>query len=199
VAGDGRTLVFLAEAGVDGGGKATGFDVDFTEKKLSHSIIPVECSAEDCRPMMEGEARRHFPEGPLSVPKGPRCTVKEVAGVKVLARFASDGAPALARLDGEDCVRVYVCEPAGLTPSFFRKLAAESGAYVPVGKDGVQVDMNGSFVSVHALRTGKWSFRLPFRCNVENVRSGRLEHVEKGAFTLDLTAGETAWFILHRD
>ena len=199
VAGDGRTLVFLAEAGVDGGGKATGFDVDFTETKLSHSIIPTECSAEDCRPMMEGEARRHFPEGPLSVPKGPRCTVKEVAGVKVLARFASDGAPALARLDGEDCVRVYVCEPAGLTPSFFRKLAAGSGAYVPVEKDGVQVDMNGSFVSVHALRTEKWSFRLPFRCKVENVRSGRMEHVENGAFTLDLTAGETAWFILHRD
>ena len=55
----------------DSGGKATGFDVEFTEKKLSHSIIPAECSAEDCRPMMEGEARRHFPEGPLSVPKGP--------------------------------------------------------------------------------------------------------------------------------
>ena len=70
---------------------------------------------------------------------------------------------------------------------------------MPVEKGGVQVDMNGSFVSVHALRTGKWSFRLPFRCKVENVRSGRMEHVENGSFTLDLTAGETAWFILHRD
>jgi hypothetical protein len=56
--------------------------------------------------------------------------------------------------------------------------------------------MNGSFVSVHALRTGKWRFRLPFECEVENVRSGQMERVEGGAFALDLTAGETAWFIL---
>ena len=118
--------------------------------------------------------------------------------MKVLARYSKDGAPALARLDGNGCVRVYVCEPAGLTPSFFRKLAVESGAYVPVEEGGVQVDMSGSFVSVHALRTGKWRFRLPFRCNVENVRSGRMEYVEDDAFDLELTAGETAWFVLDR-
>ena len=85
----------------------------------------------------------------------------------------------------------------GCRKTIGRLLAAGSGAYVPVEKDGVQVDMNGSFVSVHALRTGKWSFRLPFRCKVENVRSGRMEHVD--TFGLDMTAGETAWFILHRD
>ena len=34
---------------------------------------------------------------------------------------------------------------------------------MPVEKGGVQVDMNGSFVSVHALRTGKWSFRMAAR------------------------------------
>ena len=55
----------------------------------------------------------------------------------------------------------------GCRKTIGRLLAAGSGAYVPVEKGGVQVDMNGSFVSVHALRTGKWSFRMAARLDTD--------------------------------
>ena len=196
VANEGRTLIFLAEAGVDGGASATGFDVVFEDKKMPHKIVPATCGAEECRPLMEGETKRHFPRGALSIPSGPRCTVKELEGVKVLARYEKDNAPAIAQLDGANCRRMYICEPAGLTPELFNRLSRESGAYVPVAEGGIQIDMNGHFVSAHALRTGKWKFKLPFSCKVENLRTGKEEYINDSYFILEMTAGETCWFLL---
>jgi hypothetical protein len=83
-----------------------------------------------------------------------------------------------------------------LTASFFRKLAIESGAYVPADKEGLQVDMNGDFVSIHALRTDVFQFKLPFACEVVNLKSGKVEPQSAGRLVLDMTAGKTCWFRL---
>ena len=56
--------------------------------------------------------------------------------------------------------------------------------------------MNGDFVSVHALKGGRFKFRLPFSCRVVNVKSGKEESQENGAVSLDLTPGQTCWFRL---
>ena len=73
----------------------------------------------------------------------------------------------------------------------------ESGGYVPVDA-GVQVHMNGSFVSVHCIIPGRYRFVLPFAAKVTNLKSGREETAVGGAVTLDLVAGETCWFRLER-
>ena len=66
------------------------------------------------------------------------------------------------------------------------------------GKDiviGLQVDMNGNFVSLHALRNGRYSFRLPRKCKVVNMKTGKT--VKNGTLLeLDMTAGETRWYRL---
>jgi hypothetical protein len=66
------------------------------------------------------------------------------------------------------------------------------------GKDiviGLQVDMNGNFVSLHALRNGRYSFRLPRKCKVVNMKTGKT--VKNGTLLeLDMTAGETRWYQL---
>jgi hypothetical protein len=114
----------------------------------------------------------------------------------VLARYVSDGLPALAeRLDGA-CRRVYVCEPSGLTPLLMNRLARESGAYVAVARDGLQVDMNGDFVSVHCLLPGTYEFRMPFAARLVNLCSGACEPVIDGVVKMTLTAGETCRFRL---
>ena len=92
---------------------------------------------------------------------------------------------------------MYVCEPGGLSPGLFNRLARESGAYVPVSGGGLEVDMDGDFVSLHALRTGEWDFTLPFPCRVVNAKAGgRDEQVSSGRVHLSLTAGETCCFRL---
>ena len=72
----------------------------------------------------------------------------------------------------------------------------KSGAYVPVSGGGLEVDMDGDFVSLHALRTGEWDFTLPFPCRVVNAKTGQDEQVSGGRVHLSLTAGETCWFRL---
>ena len=107
-----------------------------------------------------------------------RCTVSEGPDVKVLAHYADDGLPALAtRLDGKSR-SFYVCEPSGLTPTLLNRLARESGAYVAVTRPGLQLNMNGNFISVHCLRPGAYDFRLPFACTVTNLKSGKAEPVQ---------------------
>ena len=67
----------------------------------------------------------------------------EKPGTIVLARYAIDRKPAIVRRGKH----IAVGQAAGLTPRFFNRLVREAGGYVPVEK-GLQVDMNGSFLSV---------------------------------------------------
>ena len=92
-------------------------------------------------------------------------------------------------------VKTYVVPEGGYTADFMNKFATESGAYVAT-KPGLQVDMNGDFISVHCIVPGVYDFKLPFACNVVNVKSGKHEAVADRIFKLNLTAGETCWFRL---
>lgn len=65
-----------------------------------------------------------------------------------------------------------------LTPGAFNALARKARAYVPT-REGLQVDMNGDFLSVHCIVPGHYDFKLP-----------------KGKLPLDLSAGEVRWFDL---
>ena len=140
-----------------------------------------------------------FRENPLKTTwRDGRVTVAEEDGVKVLSRYVSDGKPAVAYRDTEAGCRVYVCEPGGLTPALFNRFAKESGAYVAIDREGVQLNMNDDFISLHCLRGGTYRLRLPFDCTVVNLKTGRDERTEDGFLPLDLTAGETCRFTLER-
>ena len=116
----------------------------------------------------------------------------EKPGTIVLARYAIDRKPAIVRRGKH----IAVGQAAGLTPRFFNRLVREAGGYVPVEK-GLQVDMNGNFLSVHCLRTGSYRFGLPFRADVKNLKTGETLR-SAGAIALDMTGGETMWFSLRR-
>ncbi|MBR2839450.1 MAG: hypothetical protein IKE55_11735 [Kiritimatiellae bacterium] len=119
---------------------------------------------------------------------------KEGDGTIVLARYR-DGQPAVVRRGSV----VAMGQSAGLTPRYFSRIVREAGGYVPCSRWGLQVNMNGDFVSVHALDNGRYSFRLPFACVPVNLKTGKRAPVDGGAMELDLTAGETRWYRLCRD
>jgi hypothetical protein len=85
-----------------------------------------------------------------------------------------------------------------ITPIEFNARARAAGAYVPVEPNVMQVNMNGDFVSIHALRNGTFDFKLPFPCKVRNLKSKLEEKVDSGKITLNVEAGETCWFGLER-
>jgi hypothetical protein len=99
---------------------------------------------------------------------------------------------------GADACEGSLCitKPRGLTPRMFNSLVGKSGGYVPA-PPGLQVDMNGDFVSVHCLKTGIYDFILPFAADVQNVKTGERFKAVK-SISLDFTGGETRWFSLRR-
>jgi hypothetical protein len=74
----------------------------------------------------------------------------------------------------------------------FNAFARSAGAYVPCDM-GLQVDMNGEFVSVHCLRTGRYDFTLPHEAEVTNLKTGRNLGTMR-SIPLDMTGGETRWY-----
>ena len=193
------TIVFLSETGVRGGAAETGFDpvlkID-SGLNFGHRIIPAPGVSDNLESIMDVYMMR---ETVRPIRTRNRCSVKETPGVKVLARYEDDGLPALAVRDDADCRRVYVCEPCGLTPGLMNRLAREAGAYAAVSDGGLQINMNGDFISVHCLRPGAYDFRLPFDCQVLNLKTRAFEKPEGRILKLNLTAGETCQFLIGKD
>lgn len=190
----GVTLVFLSESATRGGAENIGFRPAILPGRHSRRVVAEPDFDVNVTGLPDVVQTREFAE--TNRPWGARCTVREMQGVQILARYADDGRPALASCARNGSREVYVCEPSGLTPQLFNRLAREAGAYVAVDGGGLQVNMNGDFVSVHSLRPGRYEFRLPFDCRVVNLRTNREEPVANRVLELRLTAGETCRFSL---
>lgn len=197
-----KALVFMGESGVLGekDGEATGFDVDFTWKGRCLSVRPEPGMEEKVSGTLDIAMFRSswFGKNSDRIPQsyGRRAVVKPGPDVKPLARFVDGNGIAIAERTLGGCRHVYVSPPGGLSPGFFSRIAREAGAYVPVPPGVMQVNMNGDFISVHALRAGEYAFRLPFPCKVTNVKSGHAEDTADDILNLRMTAGQTCWFLI---
>jgi hypothetical protein len=204
LAGRGQTHVFLSESGCLGGAKeATGFDIEYFNRGVRPYALKPERGFKDCVVgSYETEMRRGWQplpgaKEPFIEPRGRQVWIKEAPGVVVHARYRWDtNKVAIAERRDREARRWYLAVPGGLTPEIFNRLSRESGAYVPVDETGLVVNMNGDFICIHALRGGRFEFRLPFDCRVKNVASGGYENISGGVLPLNVTAGETCWFLL---
>ena len=100
----------------------------------------------------------------------------------------------LERLGKAGIACVFLDPSERVAPAAFAELVRKAGGYVPT-RPGLQVDMNGNFLSVHALRGGRFDFELPRACVVRNMKDGKIA-AEGKTLKLDLLAGETCWFEL---
>ena len=196
---EGRTLVFMAGTGVARGAERIGF-------KIGEKLFPAqhETVAEPDVPWnMNSLLHANKFTKLLGVKKGwpwqfsspTRLFLEPMPGQNTIARFTEDGTVAVAeRMDPTGGKLVYIAAYGGLSPNYFHHLAKESGAYVPTDGYGLEVDMNGNFVSVHCLKQGKYSFKLPFAARVTNMKTGVVSAAAQTAIEMDLTAGETRWY-----
>jgi len=95
-------------------------------------------------------------------------------------------------------VKTFVVPEGGYSPEFFHDFVVGAGGYAALPAGVAQVDMNGNFASVHWVVPGRMDFKLPFPAQVVNVNTGLEEPTVGDVLPLDLTAGETRWFLLHR-
>ena len=92
-------------------------------------------------------------------------------------------------------VSVVFLDPARhFSPREFAGAVRRAGGYVPA-QYGLTVDMNGRFLSVHALKGGHYDFALPYPCAVRNLKDGS-SRPASSILPLDLLAGERCWFDL---
>jgi hypothetical protein len=100
----------------------------------------------------------------------------------------------IAHLERKSVKCVFLNATKPISPAEFSAIVRNAGGYVPAPY-GLQVDMNGRFVSLHALRSGKYEFRLPRRCLARNLKTGMIEAVGE-RLHLNMTAGESRWYEL---
>lgn len=116
--------------------------------------------------------------------------------MRVIARFAKGNVPAIAEKAFKTWKCVIVGSAGGLTPQYFNRVVREAKGYAPV-EGGLQVNMNGRFLSIHCLKSGEYDFKLPFTCNVRNLKNGKVSG-NADSIRLDMTPGETRWYTLEK-
>jgi hypothetical protein len=192
-------LVFVAGAGGARGGERLGFRLGEKPFPAKHETVAEPTVKWNMNSLMH--ARKIGMIGvstgwPWQFNSPSRLYLEPASGQKPMARFTEDGTIAVAERSDAAAKLVYVAAYGGLTPDYFHHLAKESGAYVPTAGHGLEIDMNGDFISVHCLVSGRYDFTLPRKCEVVNMKSGKKEPVSGTVLPLDLEAGETAWFQL---
>ena len=200
--GEGRTLIFLAGTGYSRGIERIGFRIGEKPFPAQH-----ETKAEAGVPWNMNSLLHSSKLTDLIGVKGgwpwqlqspARLYLEESPDQKVMARFTEDGTVAIAERKDGGSKLVYIASYGGLTPDYFHHLAKESGAYVPVDGHGLEVDMNGDFISIHCLVPGEYVFRLPHPARVRNLKTGEAGSGMSGEIRMKLTAGETRWYGLER-
>jgi len=125
----------------------------------------------------------------------------DAARAELVSRLVKEGKKMVflggaGELGGRECLPSEPLEPGALSAVEFNRLTRAAGGYAAMEPNAAQIEMNGRFASVHALKNGSFDFILPFDAQVRNLKNGRLESVCDGKVRLSLTAGETCHFAL---
>ena len=194
---EGRTLVFMAGTGAARGVERIGFSLGEKPFPAKH-----ETAAEPAVKWNMGSLMHARKIGMIGVNTGwpwqfsspSRLYLEPASGLKPMARFTEDGTIAVAERADAGAKLVYVAAYGGLTPDYFHHLAKESGAYVPTDGHGLEIDMNGDFISIHCLVPGHYDFTLPFKARVQNMKTGAAIGSLQTSIEMNLTAGESRWY-----
>ena len=190
-----RTLVFLSGTGSVGGSEATGFKIVKTPAPQDHEIVPEAGAGNMLSSMHMAVFTEKFNAGKDRYSQPDRFHVVPEKGVNVVARYKKDRAPAVVWRNNGDFRTVYIADAGGLTPEYFNRLVKEAGGFV-ASRCGLQVEMNGNFVSVHCIMPGRYTLTLPQRSTVINGRNNKKIAAAVTEITIDAVAGSTYWFML---
>ncbi len=113
-----------------------------------------------------------------------------------LGRFVDDNSVAIAVKRFPQWTSIYVASLAGISAELLNNAAIEAKAYTLSKPGFAQMAMNGSFISLHALKTGTITLKLPRRCKVVDAFTSRELCRDSNQVKLTMNAGESRWLLL---
>lgn len=117
------------------------------------------------------------------------------AFVSTSTRYVETGQIAAARKEFKTWTSNYIGAAQSLSDDLLNAIARDAGAYV-AGPAGHQINLNGEFASLHALRTGDYTLTLPpGRRRVMDADTGRQLWKDGRSFTFPVQAQPTYWFL----
>lgn len=113
-----------------------------------------------------------------------------------IAEYRENGKVAMAVKKFDNWRSIYLGAPFSLGNDLLYNIAKDASAFI-AGQPGQSIFMNGNFISIHALKGGNYTFRLPPGVkNVIDADTNKVlaKNVSEYAFYAD--PGKTYWFIM---
>ena len=114
-----------------------------------------------------------------------------------LAAYRDDNKTAMAVKRFPDWTSIYIATPNALAGEMMNNIAQEAGAYRCGPAAMGELRMSGRFVSYHALKSGKYEFRLPKGASkVMDAETGKILADGVSDFIVDGKAQTTYWYFI---
>ncbi len=116
------------------------------------------------------------------------------ASATTLAKYQETGQTAMAVKKQNAWTSIYIAAPQALESQLLHNIARQAGAFVG-GDAGQQLHMNGNFASLHGLKNGRYTLRLPEgKTRLLDAVTGKVLASGKKEYSLDVEAQKTYWF-----
>ncbi|MEM1367721.1 MAG: hypothetical protein AAGG02_06825 [Cyanobacteria bacterium P01_H01_bin.15] len=208
---DGRTLVFMGDVGymsedglsIDKMAELIGIRArtSSAEQRRTPMIIQGAPYTEDALPFAGGDELyfaamkpRGFSKAPVNSRPSQAFWIEDDAATPLM-KYAEDGKTAAAMRKYDDWTSIYIAARFAIEPGVLNAIAEEAGAYVASTPGGKSLDMSGVFASIHCIKSGTYSLKLPKgKTKLRDAFTNEFLPVENGVAQLTLTAQKTYWY-----
>ncbi len=114
----------------------------------------------------------------------------------VFAKYQEDGLNAMVVKDLGTWKSIYLGGAGSLGDDLLNNIAKSANAYTVSDAGIAEIHTNGTFISIHALRSGEYTIQLPpGKTQVLEAETGKVLQQNGKTYLLKLEAQKTYWFL----
>jgi len=213
---NGNVAIFGPATGITDGNKLSaetasrlfGLDMELIDKTASRRVILQDHGHPMSKRLPTMTISDSYGYGPLLLPKMQR--LPKDAGFTSLGAgfyyyfldrpglFISDREKGTGSNGNKEKYSLIFTPVVPLPPEVLREAARYAGCHV-WSDENLVIYASGNFLSVHTVRSGKHTIRLPGKCDVLDISTGHKVATGAEQFTLDVKAPQTYLFQLQRE
>ncbi len=190
---DGNIVIFVSSAGissdkgtfVDNIVQLTGMKVKYNPETSSHFRIKPLSGVNDKR-------AAGLKDNVLSETMQPLFYIDDES-VVAFGEITGTGKTGWAVKRFKDWTSIYIAVPGAFTPELIRNIVREAGME-PIGPCNDVTYAGNGFITIHALSNGSKTLRLPGKCDLLDLASGKSAGKNIDTISFQMQAGETRWF-----
>ncbi len=190
---DGNIVIFVSSAGissdkgtfVDNIVQLTGMKVKYNPETSSHFRIKPLSGVND-------KLAAGLKDNVLSETMQPLFYIDDES-VVAFGEITGTGKTGWAVKRFKDWTSIYIAVPGAFTPELIRNIVREAGME-PIGPCNDVTYAGNGFITIHALSNGSKTLRLPSKCDLLDLASGKPAGKNIDTISFQMQAGETRWF-----